>query len=79
MRQPATSTTNGAAVFRRLVLTSLLGAGLAMAAMPGVASAADPSASPSTHELLERELVPVMADDAAFDLVDLAALEVSPA
>ncbi len=40
---------------------------------------ADPSASPLTHELLERELVPVMADDAAFDLVDLAALEVSPA
>ena len=35
----------------------------------------DPSASPATHELLERELVPVMADDAAFDLADLASLE----
>jgi hypothetical protein len=39
---------------------------------------ADPSASPSTHELLGRELVPVMADDATFDLVDLVSLEVSP-
>ncbi len=39
----------------------------------------DPSASPDTHEMLERELVPVMADDAAFDLVDLTSLEVSPA
>ena len=29
----------------------------------------DPSASPDTHDLLERELVPVMADDAAFDLI----------
>ena len=40
---------------------------------------ADPSASPATHELLERELVPVMADDAAFDLLDLASLESDPA
>ena len=39
----------------------------------------DPSASPSTHELLERELVPVMADDAEFDLADLTSLEASPA
>ena len=37
----------------------------------------DPSASPAMHELLERELVPVMADDAALDLVDLAALELA--
>src|SRR6476661_1547652 len=35
----------------------------------------DPSASPSTHDLLERELVPVMADDATLDLIDLARLE----
>ena len=27
----------------------------------------DPAASPETHDLLERELVPVMADDAALD------------
>jgi hypothetical protein len=39
----------------------------------------DPGASPSTHELLERELIPVMADDATFDLADLAALESAPA
>ena len=39
----------------------------------------DPAASPATHELLERELVPVMADEAAFDLVDLASLESAPA
>ena len=37
---------------------------------------ADPAASPETHDLLERELVPVMADDAAFDAADLASLEV---
>ena len=35
----------------------------------------DPAASPETHDLLERQLVPVMADDAAFDAADLAALE----
>ena len=38
---------------------------------------ADPAASPATHELLERELVPVMADDAALDLVDLDRLELA--
>ena len=59
MRQPATSTTNGAAVFRRLVLTSLLGAGLAMAAMPGVASAADPSASPEVTATPDPTATPV--------------------
>ena len=32
----------------------------------------DPAASPETHDLLERELVPVMADDAALDALDLA-------
>jgi ribonuclease HII len=37
----------------------------------------DPSASPDTHELLERERVPVMADDAALDLPDLMALELA--
>jgi hypothetical protein len=37
----------------------------------------DPSASPSTHELLEREMVPVMTDDAAFDLADLDRLEMA--
>jgi ribonuclease HII len=35
----------------------------------------DPAASPDTHELLERELVPVMADDAALDLPDLVTLD----
>ena len=35
---------------------------------------ADPSASPETHDLLERELVPVMADDATLDALDLATL-----
>lgn len=35
----------------------------------------DPAASPATHELLERELVPVMADEAMLDEADLAALE----
>ncbi|CAN5540415.1 ribonuclease HII [soil metagenome] len=38
---------------------------------------ADPTASPVTHERLERELVPVMQDDAALDAMDLAALEAS--
>ncbi len=38
---------------------------------------ADPSASPETHGLLERELIPVMADDAALDALDLASLEMS--
>jgi len=36
---------------------------------------ADPAASPETHDLLERELVPVMADDAALDALDLTSLE----
>jgi ribonuclease HII len=36
---------------------------------------ADPAASPAGHERLERELLPVMADDAALDLEDLATLE----
>jgi ribonuclease HII len=35
----------------------------------------DPSAVPATHEVLERELLPVMADDAALDLDDLERLE----
>jgi hypothetical protein len=35
----------------------------------------DPAASPELHEVLERELVPVMADDAALDADDLLALE----
>jgi hypothetical protein len=38
----------------------------------------DPAASPAIHERLERELVPVMADDAALDAADLAVLEMSP-
>jgi ribonuclease HII len=38
---------------------------------------ADPSASPETHDRLERELVPVMADDAAYDALDLVSLEVA--
>ncbi|HET9521916.1 MAG TPA: ribonuclease HII [Candidatus Limnocylindrales bacterium] len=37
----------------------------------------DPSASPATHEVLERELLPVMADDAALDLDDLETLELA--
>ncbi len=37
----------------------------------------DPSASPSTHELLARELVPVMADAAAFDMADLLILDLT--
>jgi ribonuclease HII len=36
---------------------------------------ADPAASPSTHDLLERELVPVMADDATLDAADLLELD----
>ena len=40
---------------------------------------ADPSASPDTYDRLERELLPVMADDAALDAGDLLALEVAPA
>jgi ribonuclease HII len=39
----------------------------------------DPGASPDTHEMLERELVPVMADDAALDADDLLALEAATA
>jgi ribonuclease HII len=39
----------------------------------------DPSASPELHALLDRELVPVMADDATLDLPDLDALELAPA
>jgi ribonuclease HII len=39
----------------------------------------DPSASDETHALLTRELVPVMADDAMLDALDLEALDlVSP-
>ena len=37
----------------------------------------DPSASAETHDRLERELVPVMADDAALDLDDLISLELA--
>jgi ribonuclease HII len=37
----------------------------------------DPSASPELHERLERELVPVMVDDAELDLADLASLELA--
>src|SRR5436309_10395668 len=39
----------------------------------------DPSASFATHALLEQELMPVMADDAALDAADLLALEAAPA
>ena len=35
----------------------------------------DPAASPELHERLEREAVPVMADDAMLDMADLDALE----
>ena len=38
---------------------------------------ADPAASPDTHDRLARELVPVMSDEAALDVADLAMLEVS--
>jgi ribonuclease HII len=37
----------------------------------------DPAASPSTHALLEREFLPVMADDATLDLPDLETLELA--
>jgi ribonuclease HII len=40
---------------------------------------ADPSASPETHELLGRQLVPVMMDDAGLDAADLHALEAASA
>jgi ribonuclease HII len=36
---------------------------------------ADPAASPATHDLLDREAVPVMADDAMLDAADLVALD----
>ncbi len=36
---------------------------------------ADPGASLATHELLARELTPVMADDAMLDAADLEILE----
>jgi len=36
----------------------------------------DPSASPELHERLEREMVPVMMDDAELDADDLALLEI---
>jgi ribonuclease HII len=39
----------------------------------------DPAASPLTHEMLEQELMPVMADDAALDAADLLALEATHA
>jgi ribonuclease HII len=38
---------------------------------------ADPAASPATHERLERELVPVMADDATLDALDLRLLDLN--
>ncbi|MBA2382705.1 MAG: ribonuclease HII [Chloroflexi bacterium] len=38
----------------------------------------DPSASADTHELLDREAVPVMADDAMLDAADLATLDAIP-
>jgi ribonuclease HII len=38
---------------------------------------ADPSASAESHELLARELTPVMADDAMLDALDLASLELT--
>ena len=37
---------------------------------------ADPAASPDSHEILDRELLPVMADEAALDLGDLHSLDV---
>jgi len=46
MHAHATSTAFGAALFHRLIMASLLGAALAMVALPGVASAADPTAAP---------------------------------
>jgi hypothetical protein len=38
----------------------------------------DPAAWPDAHELLEREAIPVMADDAMLDAADLAMLEAVP-
>jgi len=38
---------------------------------------ADPGASPTTVEILEREFLPVMADDATLDLPDLETLELA--
>jgi ribonuclease HII len=38
---------------------------------------ADPNGSPDAHEVLNREAIPVMADDAMLDMNDLALLEVS--
>src|SRR6188508_3058221 len=38
---------------------------------------ADPAASSEAHELLARELTPVMADDAMLDALDLASLELT--
>jgi hypothetical protein len=35
----------------------------------------DPGASPDLHDLLDREAIPVMADDAMLDAPDLARLE----
>src|SRR5689334_24505128 len=40
---------------------------------------ADPNASADLHGLLEREALPVMADDAMLDFGDLVRLEVAPA
>jgi ribonuclease HII len=37
----------------------------------------DPAASPETAELLERQLVPVMADDAELDRLDLVSLDLA--
>jgi hypothetical protein len=37
----------------------------------------DPAASPAIHDLLERQMVPVMADEAALDAPDLDALEIT--
>src|SRR3954453_9074342 len=36
---------------------------------------ADPNGSPDVHDILEREAIPVMADDAMLDMADLALLE----
>jgi hypothetical protein len=36
---------------------------------------ADPAASPESHGVLDRELLPVMADDATLDMGDLQVLE----
>jgi hypothetical protein len=63
MRHPATSTTSGAAAFRRLALTGLLSAGLVMTALPGVASAADASASPEATATPDPTPTPVPTPD----------------